>query len=152
MFPKPGPKKKKGRFTGGMEKKAWDAFAMYIKLKHSCQNGFIKCVTCGTVVNWKGSNKNLQAGHYYNYHNYPQLRFEELNVWPQCYACNVINPEKARGPFGLFIARTLSEEELTKLEWMASPKFKKKKTDVDYRFIFEKYSELNKVLRAEKMF
>jgi len=40
------------------------------------------CISCS-----KPSNQ-LQAGHFYSAGNYPRLRHEENNVWPQCLKCN----------------------------------------------------------------
>lgn len=150
-YPKPGKKKKQGRFTGGIEKKAWNEFAYWIKLSRSNDNGYVKCSTCPNIVNWAGSNSFLHAGHYFSWGNYPQLRFFENNVWPQCKTCNYY-PEKSRGNFGLFIAKTLTKDEILKLEWLSMPKFKKNPTKIELELIYEKYKALNKELKASKMF
>lgn len=152
MFPKPRKKKKKqGRFSAGIEGKAWKEFAFWVKLSRSNDNGYVKCSTCPRIVKWAGANAGIHAGHYFSWGNYPQLRFSLINVFPQCKNCNYY-PEKSRGNFGLFIAKTLSEDELLKLEWTAMPKNKKKPSEIELELIYEKYKALNKALRADKMF
>jgi hypothetical protein len=40
------------------------------------------CISCGTI------NGQMQGGHYRSVGAYPELRYEELNVWAQCARCN----------------------------------------------------------------
>ena len=65
------------------KKKVWTEFSKYIRNKYAV-NGRVMCVTCG---DWKDI-KEMQAGHFI-----PGRRnciiFDERNVHPQCYACNI---------------------------------------------------------------
>lgn len=61
----------------------WTLFSKYIRLKYST-NGLVRCITCGT---WKYV-KEMQAGHFIpGRHN--SILFDERNVHPQCYHCNI---------------------------------------------------------------
>jgi hypothetical protein len=46
-------------------------------------DGYCTCVTCGVRKPWK----EMQAGHFIDGRNNAIL-FDELGVYPQCYACN----------------------------------------------------------------
>lgn len=69
-----------------LKAKLWDQFALFIKIKHSA-NGYCRCYTCGKPL--KIGTSDCQAGHYYSQGGFPALRFNEDNVRPQCYRCNV---------------------------------------------------------------
>lgn len=148
MFPKPGKKKKQGRFKGGIEKKAWNEFSFYSKILRSSKDGVISCCTCGKKFLWAGSNSKVHAGHCYSWAQYPQMRFEILNVWPQCYICN--NPmNDVTGKFAVFIAKNLTPNELLKLEWLSMPKHKKNHSKEELQVIYEEYKALNEKLKSE---
>lgn len=59
-------------------------FSQYIRLSNS-KNGFCQCVTCGRSYEWK----KIQAGHFMSRQHY-SVRWDERNVKPQCYGCNVM--------------------------------------------------------------
>lgn len=59
-------------------------FSQYIRLSNS-KNGFCKCVTCDRSYEWK----KIQAGHFMSRKHY-SVRWDERNVKPQCYGCNVM--------------------------------------------------------------
>lgn len=63
--------------------KAWVPFSKYIRLK-GAKNEINKCVTCKVVRHYK----ELQAGHFIQGRRNAVL-FDERNVHPQCYACNM---------------------------------------------------------------
>lgn len=66
-----------------LKKKVWAVFSKYIRNKYAV-NGKVMCVTCGE---WKEV-KEMQAGHFIpGRHN--SVLFDERNVHPQCYACNI---------------------------------------------------------------
>lgn len=60
------------------------AFSQYVRLVDTV-DGMTTCVTCGDVKPWK----QMQAGHFYTRGRYP-TRWDEDNVHPQCYRCNII--------------------------------------------------------------
>lgn len=67
-----------------LKKRVWELFSKYIRLKYSDWRGYCTCVTCGVVKPYT----QLQAGHFIpGRHN--KVLFDERNVHPQCYSCNV---------------------------------------------------------------
>ena len=60
---------------------AWKAFSRHIRMKYADDNGMVKCYTCPTVKHYK----EMQAGHLWH----DRLDFDERNIHPQCYQCNV---------------------------------------------------------------
>jgi len=54
-------------------------FNKYIRLRDKDKG----CVSCGKPLKGK-----YDAGHYYSTGSYPELRFNEWNVWGQCVYCN----------------------------------------------------------------
>jgi len=78
------PKKIKTLTLSKAKKKAWDSFSKWVRQNGSIA-GFNECVTCGRKKPWK----ELHAGHFIpGRHN--SVLFDERNVHPQCYACNVV--------------------------------------------------------------
>ena len=59
-------------------------FSQYIRQKYADDNGYVHCVTCGTVHHWK----KIQAGHFHS-RRYLSIRWDEKNVFPQCVSCNI---------------------------------------------------------------
>ena len=62
----------------------------YVKLCQISFNTFIRerdkgkqCISCPTILQGK-----YDAGHFYNCHGHPSLRFDENNVFGQCVFCN----------------------------------------------------------------
>lgn len=58
-------------------------FSEYIRLKHADHSGNCKCITCGKTYHFK----NIDAGHFVS-RRHLIVRFDELNVHPQCKYCN----------------------------------------------------------------
>lgn len=63
-----------------------EVFSKYIRLKHSDERGYCRCISCGKIVFWK----EIQNGHYMS-RRYLSTRFAEDNCRPQCVACNMFN-------------------------------------------------------------
>lgn len=59
-------------------------FSKYIRTKNLKDN-FVECVTC----NRKYPINKIQAGHFMSRKHY-STRWDEENVFPQCYGCNVM--------------------------------------------------------------
>jgi len=68
------------------KKKTWKWFSKYIRVKHSDENGYCTCYTCGRVMKW--NDRNCQAGHGIGGRT-NNILFNEDIVRPQCYGCNV---------------------------------------------------------------
>jgi len=66
-----------------LDKKLDTIHSIYIRLKNTDENGFGKCVTCGTTHKYI----NLQNGHYIDRAN-TQFRWLEDNCNIQCEDCN----------------------------------------------------------------
>ena len=89
-------------------------FSEYIRLKHSDENGYCKCITCGNIHFWR----EIHNGHYIN-RDVRITRFDERNCRPQCKSCNSYNS----GKIYLYRQRLVEiygEEEINKLEFTAS--------------------------------
>jgi hypothetical protein len=78
---------KKQKTLSALKKELWKWFALYIKIKYSSDNKNTRCFTCDAPLIIGTSN--CQAGHYYTKKGYPALYFNENNVRPQCYHCNI---------------------------------------------------------------
>ena len=80
------------------------AFSRYIRLKNADKTGYCTCVTCNRDYHYK----NIQAGHFMSRKNY-STRWDERNVYPQCYGCNVMQQGK-QYEFSLFLGKEVSDE------------------------------------------
>jgi hypothetical protein len=78
-------------------------FSQFIRLSNSI-DGFCTCVTCGRVYEWK----KIQAGHFISRQHY-SVRWDERNVKPQCYGCNVMQQGR-QYEFSKYLGQELSEE------------------------------------------
>lgn len=78
-------------------------FSQYIRLSNSI-DGFCTCVTCGRVYEWK----KIQAGHFMSRQHY-SVRWDERNVKPQCYGCNVMQQGR-QYEFSKYLGQELSNE------------------------------------------
>ena len=78
------------RFTkpiGKLKKLLWTEFALYNKLIRSEDGQYCSCYTCGKPLEIGTSN--CQMGHWLPKGGYSVHYFEENNVRPQCYHCNI---------------------------------------------------------------
>lgn len=121
--------------TKGLKKKAWDTISRWVRLSYSDENGMVKCVTCpekSEKIHWKKS----QGGHFVNGRG-NSILFEEKNIHPQCYACNVI----LRGNWSeyyAFMKKTYGQREINRL--LALKKKIVQFTHDDYQKLIDKYS------------
>jgi Bacteriophage Lambda NinG protein len=60
-------------------------FSIFIRLRDSDDNGYVKCVTCGKIYSWR----NVDCGHYVK-RNHQGARFNEKNCAGQCKYCNYV--------------------------------------------------------------
>lgn len=93
-----------------LKKKLWKLFSEYIRRIGADWRGNVACVTCNSVKHWKEQ----QAGHFIpGRHN--MVLFDERNVHPQCYRCNIAlsgNPRK----YDRFMRITYGPEIIEQLE------------------------------------
>lgn len=78
---------KKPKTITKLKAELWIWFALYMKKKYSVDGEFCNCYTCG--ANLKIGTLGCHMGHYYTKKGYPALYFNENNVRPQCFRCNV---------------------------------------------------------------
>lgn len=64
--------------------KAAEIMQKYVRLKAADENGYVSCVTCGTVKMW---NDGMQGGHFIP-RKHISTRLMEENIHPQCDYCN----------------------------------------------------------------
>lgn len=80
------PKNSKKPTRSKLVKKLDVVFSQFIRLSNADHKGFCQCVTCGRKYHWK----QIQAGHFMSRKHY-STRWDEDNVKPQCYGCNVMS-------------------------------------------------------------
>lgn len=68
-----------------LKKETWDMFSKWVRLSMASPDGNVECVTCGRIKNYK----EMQAGHFIP-GRHGTVLFDERNVHPQCYTCNVV--------------------------------------------------------------
>ena len=78
-------KKRKLLSLASLKRKCDAAFSRYIRTRDIDRNGDGECVCCHARMAWK----DLQAGHFIS-RVYLSTRYNEINVQPVCYACNVL--------------------------------------------------------------
>ena len=60
-------------------------FSEYIRLRDADDNGWARCITCGSVHRWNDGD--THNGHYIN-RDVKAVRFNEVNCNAQCKSCN----------------------------------------------------------------
>ncbi|MEE9118755.1 MAG: recombination protein NinG, partial [Calditrichia bacterium] len=76
---------KKTKTLGRLKKDLWKLFSLYIRKKYADDNGYVSCVTCGLTKHYT----QMQAGHFIPRAQGNATYFEETNVHPQDYRCNI---------------------------------------------------------------
>jgi len=123
--------KKKRTPTQILRDKAWKEFSKYIRLKGADKDGFNECFTCGAKKHYK----KLHAGHF----KHGKLDFDEMNIHPQCIACNRWH----RGRLDVYAMKLI---DLYGLEAVKDLESRAEQTIYlweDLTEIYEKYKELN---------
>jgi|18_taG_2_1085343.scaffolds.fasta_scaffold02326_4 hypothetical protein len=90
-------------------KKLDQVFSRWVRCSAADDCGQVACVTCGHQNHWK----KMQAGHFIP-RQIKSTRWEEWNVRPQCYACNMFyggRPQDYRDK----LIEELGEEEVQRL-------------------------------------
>lgn len=121
------------------KKDLWDVFALYIKQKHQISDGYCQCYTCGSFI--KIGTSNCQAGHYYSKKGYPALYFDENNVRPQCFHCNI----SLAGNTQKFQEKLINEIGIEGVEYLDKHRHDEiKRTKSDYIELINHYKNLIK--------
>jgi len=58
-------------------------FSEYIRLEAADDNGFVSCITCGSIHHWK----DIDCGHFIPRAR-EAVRYDSMNCKPQCKRCN----------------------------------------------------------------
>jgi hypothetical protein len=111
-------------------KKLDKAFSEYIRQKNA-EDGICTCISCGKKLPWK----EMDAGHYIN-RKHLALRWNEINVQPQCRACNRFD-EGNIPAFGLGLQNKYGEHIIKNL--LASKKNTMKYTQYEIDIITQFY-------------
>lgn len=124
-------------------KKLDKVFSEYIRLKHSNNNGYCRCISCGKIHYWK----EIQNGHYMS-RRYMSTRFDENNCRPQCVACNIFNQGNAQMYRRGLIAE-IGEKAVDMVEIRARTETKRY-CDFELNALIEYYSKETKALKMGK--
>ena len=63
-----------------------NVFSIYIRLRDRVNEDYSKCMTCSSIILWRGTNK-LDNGHFMS-RKHMATRWEEKNCGAQCVSCN----------------------------------------------------------------
>ncbi len=88
-------------------KKLDTIFSKYVRLKDADLKGNCICITCDRSYYWK----EIQAGHFISRKHY-STRWDERNVKPQCYSCNVMRYGE-QYKYSKYLGTKLSEDLLS---------------------------------------
>ena len=103
-------KEKKERTEKLMTHKDWlkafqQVFNTYIRLRDKD----LPCISCGTKINNSG-----HASHFFSVGSYPNLRFNEDNVWRSCIECN-LHKHGNTAEYSIRLKKHIGEERFNKL-------------------------------------
>ena len=113
MIPKK-PKKPKQVKLSTLQAKADAAMSVYVRMKHSDDNGYIKCVSCGNPYHWK----DVDCGHFIPKSRGAAVRWVFENCAPECRGCNRFSESHLIG-YTLYMLDTFGRDKITELEQMA---------------------------------
>lgn len=86
MIPKKRKKPRQPKLST-LQAKADSVMSLYIRQKYADPNGYVKCVSCGSVDIWK----NMDCGHFVPKSRGASIRYVEENCHPECPGCNRFN-------------------------------------------------------------
>lgn len=78
-------KKDRKKTPAQLKKILWKLFSEVVRRTGADSQGYNTCFTCGVRKHWK----QLHAGHYVRASAGLATYFDEQNIHPQCYACNI---------------------------------------------------------------
>ncbi|WP_459186689.1 recombination protein NinG [Parabacteroides sp. APC149_11_2_Y6] len=126
-----------------LQKRLDSVFSEYIRLRDANDNGFCKCITCGSIWRWQL----IQNGHFID-RRHIKTRYDERNCHSQCSICNIRlrgNIEKYKRAiiqmYGVSVLEELDSAKRTIEKWTTS----------DYMEKIEYYKNEVKRLKKEKL-
>ena len=93
-----------------LQAKADAVTSTYIRQKYSDHAGYVKCVTCDTVLPWKDSH----CAHYIERGHIP-TRYIEENLHPACPSCNVFRKEYHKRQYTLYMIDMYGRDKIDEL-------------------------------------
>jgi hypothetical protein len=119
-----------------LNKKLWKIFSEYIRRKDADENGMVKCIACGALKHWK----EIHAGHYIPKSISLALRFDEVNVNPQCVGCNMFRHGNLT-QYAISLRLKHGEHILEALDVARREGQNMKMTRTDYEWLIGKYKQ-----------
>lgn len=117
-------------------------FSEYIRLRDANDNGFCKCITCGSMWRWTA----LHNGHYID-RRHIGARYDERNCNSQCPRCNI----GLRGNLEKYKRAIIDKHGVKVLEELESTKRSIEKwTTLEYQDKISYYKSEVKRLKKEK--
>lgn len=100
---------------------------LLVRLKAADSNGYVTCVTCGKVDNWRG----MQGGHYME-RGRSSTKLLEENIHPQCPGCNCFKMKTASGVilYREYMVSMYGEDAVKELEQLSRKPHKWVKADI----------------------
>ena len=143
MIKKNGSSSRSSRLAVPKLKEKLDrVFSQYIRLRDSDDNGYCRCISCGSIHFWK----DIHNGHYVN-RGHMGTRFSERNCNAQCVKCNMFDEGNVigytRGLIRKYGVKVIDELEVKKHSYS-------KLTTTEYRILIDHYTEKVDVLKIEK--
>ena len=108
--PSPKTKKKKAKLST-LENKADTLASLYIRQKYADHAGYVKCVSCDTVLPWKEAH----CAHFIE-RGKKAIRWREENLHPACCSCNAFHKERHMRGYTLFMTDTYGRELIDELQ------------------------------------
>lgn len=122
---------------GTSKHRAWAAFSKFIRQRERDENGLTKCISCENTLDWR----DLDAGHYVPASVSLALRFNEINVNPQCTGCNRFRHGNLT-QYALALKKKYGDDVLERLDTLRRQGQGLKYYESDYREIAERYESL----------
>ncbi|WP_293713514.1 recombination protein NinG [uncultured Parabacteroides sp.] len=117
-------------------------FSEYIRLRDANDNGFCRCITCGSMWRWQA----IQNGHYID-RRHIGARYDDRNCNPQCSSCNI----GLRGNLDKYKRAIIEKHGVKVLEELEATKRSSEKwTTADYQEKITYYKAEVKRIRKEK--
>lgn len=127
-----------------VKNRLWKTVSLYVRLKYSNDQGYAKCVTCGTTKHYT----ELQAGHFIPKKKGNSIYFVEENIHPQCPRCNMYESGNLI-EYTRFMIDTYGIEKVDELRLLANQTVKMNVND--FLDLEEEYKGLLKNLKDSQM-
>lgn len=124
------------------DKKLWDIFSVYIRLRDVDETGYGKCFTCPRVIHWKKGD----AGHGIG-RQHKNTKFDPKNVHLQCKHCNGFEGGK-REVYKDEMDKKYGASTWNKMEFFSRQICKRGKFEIETMIKY--YQEQVKILKQQK--